>query len=85
VFDPLSETLVGWYVIYMPQTEEDIEGIAVDAIVSHNGEDYHYDPDLGITTWDLGSGLGIEAYWDDNVDYYWVVYFTEEKLDLFTY
>lgn len=85
VFDPLSDTLVGWYVVYMPQAEEDIEEIVIEAIESHNGEVYDYDADSGIRTWDLGGDLGVEAYWDEAGDYYWVIYFDRSKLDLFTY
>ncbi|MDP2172550.1 MAG: hypothetical protein Q8J62_02135 [Candidatus Cloacimonadaceae bacterium] len=85
VLDPADDTLAGWYVIYIPQKEENIEDIVLAALVSHHGEDILYDNESGNAAWVLDGNRHVDASWDEYGNFYMVVYWDNSKLNLFTY
>ncbi len=66
--------LVAWYIAYLPQEEEDIEYIVVEALELWHGYDYTWDEDMELYVWELEDSRKIEAIWDWNYEFFWVGY-----------
>lgn len=71
-----DDELTSWSVCYLPQEDENIEEMVIDALVSRHGEDYDWDDEWEYYTWYLDDGHTIEAGWDLQYDLFWVDYYS---------
>lgn len=71
--------LDSWTVNYIPQDDEDIEEIALNAVISWHGENYYWDDYTWKYFWDFAEGTYVSAGFDADASYFVVEYFTPEE------
>ncbi len=81
-FSPDEDALIGWSVAYIPQDEDDIESIALEAVESWHGEDYVWDDNMEEYIWPLGEDKYVYAYYDYYYDFFFVQYTSGQKSDV---
>ncbi|MDD4223033.1 MAG: hypothetical protein PHD87_00400 [Candidatus Cloacimonetes bacterium] len=55
----------GWTIVYLPQDDEDIEDLVLEALIERHGDDYEWDYYLLEYCWDLDDeGHSVFAGWD---------------------
>ncbi len=72
-----GSVLVGWNIIYLPQEDEDIEELVMDALVERHGDYAEWDDNMEYYFWNLDDIHWVYAGWDWDYETYWVEYTTE--------
>lgn len=73
-FNKDTGTLDEWFVAYLPQEEEDIAQIALNAVKSYHDDWDEYDEDSGLYTWNFSETRYILAGFDATHSFFWVEY-----------
>lgn len=73
-FNQDTGTLDEWFVAYLPQEEEDIEQIALNAVKSYHDAWDDYDEESKLYTWNFSDTRYILAGFDATSTYFWVEY-----------
>lgn len=73
-FGEKNSTLVSWVVTYKPQEDEDIEEIALNAVISWHGEEYDYNDVDEEWFWSLDEDHYVVAKYDWDYYYFLVEY-----------
>ncbi len=76
-FSDDGSELLGWSITYLPQDDEDIEDLVMEALVARHGDDYEWDDYMELYYWDLDGVHWVYAGWDWDYEKFWVDYTTE--------
>jgi len=83
IFDPATQSLVGWTLNYDTSIEGDRQTAIVDDFVSLHGKDFSFLEEQQMACWGLGNSRSCSLGFDDNGNLAVAVYFDDAKVPFF--